>query len=1141
MLSRTLLIFLTFRLLCAQSITGSITGNVLDPTDLAVTGARVTLRQAATGAARETLTDATGRFFFGSLQPGQYDLVIEAPGFKRLERRAIRLTAAETLGAGDLRLEVGAVSESVFVTAQGATVQTQSAERAGVLTGTQVESLAIRGRNVMSLLSLLPGVVDIGEPEQLSNGWNLNVNGGRRDTNNVSLDGATLNAIGNQFNSVVNVSMDAIAEVKVLLTNYQAEHGRLSGANVHMVTKSGTREFHGLGSYFKRHEQFNANEFFNNYSGLPKARYRFNVWNYNIGGPVYLPGRFNVNRDRLFFFWSQEFWPLTVPQPLTRRTVPAELERQGDFSRSLDVNNRLIVIRDPTTGQPFAGNLIPRPRIDANGQALLKVFPLPNFLDRGVSGGNYNYIFQDEQSTPLRTETLKLDYHLRPSDILTFNYTHRRDEQEGSFNVSGGGTNYDQLRQTSLNEGRIYILRYQRIFRPTLINETNSSYSNRPWNNTIRPDDLRHNQRSQAGFTLGQFNPRNNPLDFVPNTVFGGVPNDARTNLDSRTPLTTTHEIFTFSNNLTKTFSGHTLKAGFYFDRIWADNQATAGAFNGAFDFSRNVNNPLDTNYAYSNAALGVFNSYTELTERPFPTARVSNIEWFVQDNWRVSPRLTLDFGMRFYLLPHSFIDGDRISGFLAARYNPAKAVRLIEPAIVNNQRVGRHPGTGQILPASLIGAIASGAGDPGNGMISHVLDPAIPGALMEDRGVHLGPRAGFAWNVFGNSKTAIRGGFGLFYTRMSQGNVLYSYTIQTPFVQSPTVFFSTMPTLLSSTGYLFPTNVLGLDLQGKVPTVMNYSLSIQQDVGFSTVVDIGYVGSLGRHLLWARNLNAIPFGANFDPRNLDPTTGRPLPPAFLRTYAGYNTVEMREPGATSNYHSLQVTANRRFARGLEFGGSWTWSKAMDFVDGDTGVVSTLIPVRVWNYGLAGFDRTHVLKLNWLYDLPNRAWPSRIVRFSLNNWQWSGIVTFSSGQPFGVGFSTTTGIDITGSPTDGARIVVTGNPVLPKSERTFDRFFNTSVFRLPAVGTAGNAAKTLIRGPGINNFDLAFYKNFPIRESIRLQFRGELYNAFNHSQFDGVDNGARFDPQGIQVNQRFGQITSARPARRIQLALRFYF
>jgi len=1126
----------------AQTITGTITGTVKDPSNLPVAGAEVRLTHQATGVERRASSNERGDFVFPSLQPGLYAVSVSAPGFKRLEKRDIALSASETLSVGELVLEVGAVAETVTVTAQAAIVQTASGERSGVVTSSQVEHLLIKGRNVHALLQLLPGVVDLADDDQPNRNFNLYVLGNRRNTNAFTLDGMALNAIGNNFNVLVGVSQDAVAEVKILVSNYQAEYGRMSGANVQIVTKSGTREFHGLGSYFKRHEQFNANNFFNNRLGLPKPRYRFNTWNYNLGGPVYIPGKFNRNRDKLFFFWSQEYWPLKIPRPVGQLTVPTELERAGDFSQSLDLNNRLITITDPATRQPFPGNRIPASRVDSNGQALLKVFPTPNFFDRSLSAGRYNYVFQTENRIPQRTETLKLDYPANSNNIFFINYTAYHDVQEGAIGIpSSGSTNWPQMRKTFNNQGKAVITRYQRIFSPSLINELNVGFIHRPANDEVKPEEVRKNQRDTVGFKLGQFNPSANPLNMIPNATFGGVTNAANLAIEGRFPLVTTHDSMSVTNNLTKTLPGHTVKGGFYADRIWR-NASNAVNFNGSFDFGRNVSNPLDTGYAYANAALGVFNSYTEASRRPFLHFRVSNIEWFLQDNWKLTRRLTLDYGMRFALVLPLFERDNLVSGFVPDRFDPARQVRLIEPRRIGGQRVGVHPVTGQSYPAAAIGAIAPGVGDPSNGMLVTSAERNYPRSLIDNRGVHYGPRMGFAWDLKGDGRTALRGGFGIFYNRQNLDAVLNPFTTQTPLVDNPVVYYSTLATLLSSAGLLFPQAVLGLDRNGYVPTAMNFSFSVQQNVGFGTVVDMGYVGSLGRHLMWQRNLNAIPFGANFDPRNADPSNpATPLPQAFLRPLIGYNNINFREWASSSNYHSLQVNATRRFARGFGFGAAWTWSKAMDFNDDDTGSVSTLVPVRVWNYGLASYDRTHVVKLNWLWDVPALPVRGRLWDRLVNHWQVSGIASFVSGAPLGVGFSTTVAMDITGSPTDGARIKVTGNPVLPKSQRTFSRNFRTEVFALPEIGTIGNAAKTLLRGPGINNWDVAVFKNIPVRESVRAQFRAEFYNAFNHTQFSAFDSTARFDPQGRQVNARFGEFTAARNPRQIQLALRLYF
>ncbi len=1126
----------------AQTITGTMLGTIHDPSGLAVPGAEVLLRYTATQAERKAVSNEQGDFVFTSLQPGEYELTVTLPGFKTAERKAIRLSASETLSLGKIALEVGAPEEKITVTAEGTSVQTASSERSGSITSNQVDQLLIKGRNVTSLLALLPGVVDLADSDSPDRNFNIYVQGGRRNTNAFMLDGMSLNAIGNNFNVLVGVSQDAVAEVKIMLSNYQAEYGRMSGANIQIVTKSGTRDFHGLFSYFKRHEQFNANNFFNNRLGVVKPRYRFNTWNYNIGGPVTIPKLFNQNRDKLFFFFSQEYWPLKVSLPIGRLTVPTELERTGDFSQSLDVNSKLIVVKDPTTGLAFPGNRIPSTRLDANGQALLKFFPLPNFSDRSISGGQYNYIFQTDNSTPQRTETLKIDYNINANNLLFGNFTTYSDVQTGAMSIpSSGSTNWPQMRKTFNNQGKSWITRYQRIFSPTLINELTVGYIHRPADDLVDDTELKRNLRETVGYRQNQFNPTSNPLGVIPNATFGGVTSPANLAIEGRFPLVTTHDSFSLTDNLTKIIGGHTVKGGLYIDRIWR-NASNAVNFNGSYDFGRNANNPLDTGYAYSNAILGIFNSYTEASRRPFLHFRLSNVEWFLQDSWKVNRRLTLDLGMRFALIYPLFEEDNLVSGFVPERFNPAKQVRLIEPRMVGGKRVGVNPVSGEVYPAATIGSIAPNVGDPVNGMVVTSQDSSYPRALIDDRGLHYAPRVGFAWDVFGNARTALRGGFGMFYNRQNLDTVLNGFTTQAPLVQNPVITYGTMATMLSNTGLLSPQNVLGIDRSGKIPTVMNFSLSLQQKIGFGTVVDAGYSGSLGRHLLWQRNLNSIPFGANFDPKNMDPTlSATVMPQAFLRPMIGYNNINIREWASTSNYHSLQVSANRRFARGVQFGASWTWSKSLSYNDDDTGNVSNLIPVRIWNYGLTTFDRTHAFKINWVWDIPKVPGNNVLTRWVLHDWQLSGIASFSSGAPLGVGFSTTTAVDITGSPTDGARIDVVGNPVLPKSQRTFSQNFDTKVFRLPAKGTYGNSAKTVIRGPGINNWDVAIFKNIPLHERLRLQFRAEFYNFFNHTQFSALDTTARFDPSGAQVNSRLGEFTTARNPRQIQFALRLQF
>ncbi len=1130
-----------------QIVTGSIVGTVQDPGGLAVPAVKVILTQPATGLQRTAETNDSGTFVFSGLESGEYVLAVAKEGFKRAERRGLVLTTGERLPAGVITLELGAVAETVSVTAQAAALKTESAERAGVITGVQAENLMILGRNVDGLVGLLPGVVMTGDdPDSFSGGANYRVLGSRDRANSISVDGTPVTDTDSGGGKRLSVSQDAVAEVKILISNYQAEYGRMSGSNMLIVTKSGARDFHGLGSYFKRHEQFNASDFFDNRLGRRKPRYRFNTWTYNLGGPVYLPNRWNRNRDKLFFFWGQEYWP-TRNSNTANRTMPTELERGGDFSRSLDVNDKLIVIQDPANRTPFPANTIPRSRLDPSGQSLLKLLPMPNYLNRSISKGSYNYVYTNETQQPERTDTLKVDYNLTNNHSVVGSYSGYYPTTTG-FITNGVNGNWPQMRYSYLAPTRTIGLRYTAIFTPTLVNEFGAGWLYRKETNEVAKEDLQRDLRTTVGFLAGQFHPENNPLGLIPNASFGGVPSAPTIGFDGRFPFNFFQNVVNLDEKLTLIRGAHTFKGGLYYEYFDRNMPVQGLVFNGSVGFGRNVNNPLDTGYAFANAALGVFDSYSEATAKPTMHPRANVLNFFTQDNWKITSRLTLDYGLRGSWMPPIYDKYGQMAGFVPSRYDPAQGVSLIRPGLdASRKRVGVHPATGQLYPATLIGAIAPGTGNTANGMVQAALDKSYPRALRESQGVVWEPRVGFAYNLFGNGKTAIRGGFGMVHDEesMAQG---YKWLIaQPPIVFTPIINYGELKNLLSSSGLLFPSDVLGRDRNARMPLVMNYSLAIQQNVGFDTVLDVAYVGALGRSLYWTRMTNPVPFRANFNPANADPTLARgPLPPAFLRPLQGYNDINISGNGASSNYHSLQVSANRRFTRGMQFGAAWTWSKAMDVCEEDrpnqaASTISPFLPVRVWNYGLASWDRTHVVKINYLYELPKVPWSNPVVKYALNGWQFAGITTFQSGAPSGVGFATTTATDTTGTPSQGARVVVTGNPVLPKSERTFSRFFRTDVFRMPAAGTFGNAAKTLIRGPGINNWNASIMKHFPVHERSQLQFRLEMYNAFNHTQFDALDTTARFDPAGNQVNARLGEFTSSRSPRRMQMGLRFVF
>jgi hypothetical protein len=539
---------------------------------------------------------------------------------------------------------------------------------------------------------------------------------------------------------------------------------------------------------------------------------------------------------------------------------------------------------------------------------------------------------------------------------------------------------------------------------------------------------------------------------------------------------------------------------------------------------------------------LGNFNTLRQSSERDRMRARNGILEGFVQDTWKVSRRVTLDIGMRISDITPIYDANNMLSGFAPWLYDPSQKVRLIQPGFdAKNVRIGVNPATGTTYPAALIGALVPGVGNPYDGLVSLPQNPNYPRGLT-NQGWVLGPRIGFAWDVTGTGKMAIRGGFGIGYDRESMDAAYKPFSGQAPIVLTPTVQYGQLGQLATNTtAYLFPSSVSGRYLNERVPRGENFSISVQRSVGYGTVLDLAYVGALGRHLYWQHDLNPVPAGADFKTANIDPTTGKALQNTFLTPITGYASIRMVEPASSSNYHSMQFSAKRRFAKGLQLGGAWTWSKSMDFNDGDTGSVNNLVPIRTWNYGFAGFDHTHIIKINYVYDLPKLAGGNPVAKAVLNGWQVSGITTFQSGAPMSVGW-TTSGFavpDISGTPSQGARIQVNGNPVLPKSQRAFTQFFNTGVFSIPAVGTFGNAGRYLLRGPGLNNWNMGVMKAFRLHERLAGQFRWEMYNAFNHTQFTGVNSSASFNAQGQQVNSLFGSYTSAASPRIMQFALRF--
>ncbi|MCC6585541.1 MAG: carboxypeptidase regulatory-like domain-containing protein [Bryobacterales bacterium] len=1149
MIIACVLMFLGSSWMLAQSIMGSVSGRVVDPSGNVIVGAPVILRNERTSDVRNANTNELGAFTFPSVQPGVYTLRIEQQGFQSMERTGMNLSANERLALGDIALSIGAVTEKVTVQAVGETVQTASSDHSAELTSSQINMVLVRGRDVMSLLRTMPGVTYTSDTDAVGEnlGTNFpNVQGGRYEWNTLNVDGLAGNDLGNPYTGSSSINLDAISDVKVLLNNYQAEYGRNGGAFINVVTKSGTQEFHGSAYWYKRHEMLNANNFFNNLNKVAKPVYRYNTLGVTIGGPVYIPGKFNSNKDKLFFFYSLEDWGSKSPRPLQQTTVPTALERSGNFSQTLDVSGALIPIRDPSAGTPFPGNIIPASRINKNGQVLLNVFPQPNALDRSVTRGAYNYNFAQSWEIPKRQHLFKIDYLPTGKDRFSVRGSTWRADNQGYGAPAGGRATWDEILSRYLFRYPSLVVNYTRTISPTMVNEFSGGVGySKEQATPINDADLQKLNRTALGMTLKQFYPQNNPLNFIPMASFGGVPAAADIGWDGRFPMRGADTTFNFSDNFSWIRGTHAFKFGIFADR-GREYEGEDGTFAGNFAFQRDINNPLDANYAYANAVLGNYYSYVESTSRPGYNGRSTILQWFAQDTWKVNRRLTLDIGFRFvWFTPWTQKNGTS-AAFSVERYQASKAPALYYPALDSNgRRVARNPLTGELSIPPLIGVYVPNSGDPINGMVVGT-DSTYPSGFKDQQPVQVEPRVGFAYDVFGNGKMAIRGSFGTFHnTRTVGGPPVVASKFNPPRQYNPTLYYGNMDSMQGASSYLSPPGtVYGFERASKTPTLYSYSFGVQRALGAGTVVDVSYVGNVTRHVLQIRNLNLVPYGARFLPQNADPTNPSTwLNDNYFRPYPGYGNINYYENGGTTNYNSMQVTLNRRFTKSLQFGLSYTWSKAMDFSTNEQATVSTYAPRRVWNYGKAAFDQTHNMVLNYIWDVPklSKRWDNVGTRLVFDNWQVAGFTAFVSGQPSGVGFSTVDGAEITGGG-DGARIVVTGKAPLSHGDRTMLRWFDTSVFQRTPRGSMGNAPKDVFRLPGINNWDISLFKNFPIKSEARyLQFRFEMYNAFNHTQFQSVDSTARFDVQGNQVNTRFGQVTAARAARVIQLSLRFAF
>lgn len=1049
-------------------------------------------------------------------------------------------------------------------------IKTESGEQGSTINNEQLQNLAVNGRNYLDLIKLTPGVVvTTGFAVSGPGGFgNISIAGTRQNQHNLTIDGTTNVDTGSNGTQHIALSLDNIAEFKLLTSNYQAEYGRSAGGDIKIVTKSGTNEFHGTGFYFHRHEQFNANSFYNNANGRigdpntgiernPRNFFRYNQQGYNIGGPISLPKKIfgplgsDKLKEKLFFFWSQEWQEQLVPQASRLSRVPTALEAAGNFSATRDGNGNQIYIKDPlltgtcnATSQAacFPNNTIPANRINANGTKILNLFRrFENAPLGGVDNGfRYNHNSQLSVSYPRKENSIRLDYNISENTRTYIRYTRDADQQIMPYGLGWtGGSNqipFDNLifKQAPAWNGTLNVTS---TLSPTLTNEFIFGASQ----NNLTLDPTVENAASYSGIGFNFALPFSGyPETQWFNITFGGIANNnfGGTTGYSQFPYKNSNTTFDIYDNLSKVWGTHTLKTGFYYQRSRKDQAAGDSA---AISFSHNVNNPNNAQHPYANALLGEFDTFRQPNIGVFQGQyRSTNVEFYAQDNWRVNNRLTLDYGMRFNLIYPQFDARQQDYYFDPSRFDPRKTVRLYNRAANGQSFDPANPNT--LLPAYLIGRIVPGSGDPFNGQVGSK-DGYFPGGI-KSRGIQYGPALGFAYDVFGTKKTVVRGGYRIGYDRVSGNALIFPAVGQPPLFINPTFNFGNLATVGANTGQiaLGTTSVIGGEPEGHLANVQSFSLQVQQDMPGKMVLSVAYVGTLSRHLQELVNLNYIPYGTLFTKAAQDPsryaggvvpdeqpnlpqiyrdagvkfTGANALPADFLRRYPGYANINWRTFGGSANYHSMQVTLNRKFTGNFNYGLAYTWSKAMGTANADGDFINPVCS-RCADYRRLAFDRTHVVTINYDWRLPGFKNSNWLLKGVTNGWQITGITQFLSGQPEDVG----AGIQnlsinqlIGGSWTEATRGYFTA---APQSNLSPEKYFNFDAIRLPSVAEAlaakGAFPRNFLVRPGINVTDLSVFKNFGLGGDGKrnLQLRVEAFNVFNHAQFSDMNRGVTWN------------------------------
>jgi len=1150
-LRQRVFLFLLFLALppLASAQEATIVGTVTDPSGRIVPGASITVTNAQTGAVRTLLTNDAGQYVAPDLPIGKYDLQLESPGFQVEESKGIVLNVNDRVRV-DVQLKIGGKSEVVVVESNGIALQGDSGEQSSLVSGQQISELSTNGRSIYTYMVLTTGAAslmpDFQPPTSLGALANASFNGNRPGHNLFLLDGGENYDRGSGGSSIIMPSIDAIAETQILTSNYSAEYGLSSGATISSALKSGTKTFHFSLWEFFRNDALDARNYFNA-APAPVAELRYNLYGFNAGGPVTFAKFYNPNKTKTFFFYNMEWRKLIQAQTLNQ-PVPLPSTYGGDFSAaglSVDQLHAPAVCQisaaiqaqfasagqalsgctggapDPMKEVPFNNNVIPASLLDANAQALLTaggkyggIFPAPTNGNSFIGGNNL--------PINAREEIVRIDENL--SDKFTvFGHLVAEQVSQSSGTTFFSGDNVPTIGTNVGNPSYAVVVHATDVISPNLVNEVSFNYDGNRI--TLLPLGL---VSAPPNFKFNRFFTGPNTDNRIPSIVLLGSTGSTYTS--GITPWYNSANDYQFRDDVSWTKGRHQFKMGgslMLFQKVQEGFQQTQGAF--IFD-------GFYTGNDFSDYLLGYANTYFEDAVQDTGHWNNVSIALYFQDNYRVNKRLTLNLGLRWDGIPHTYEANNQMSNFYPNLYNPADAA-ILNPG---DQTISPNsPGLGTSPNSVLAGQqlYVNGVGICG----IHLPSGCVNGAWL-----NFGPRLGFAYALTGSGKTVLRGGYGIMYERV-QGNDVYEMAGNVPFsagVAFPNVSLSDPRTsVLTGTAVqasIPVSNLVGLNRnEYAAPRSSQFSLGIQHAIG-QTILSVAYVGSQNRHQNFLSE-------TNLPPQNL--LLGFVTNGALAQTYnasvpyRGYTSVAMAQDEANGNYNSVQVSSRGTALKNdLTWQIGYTYSHTNDSFSGNSSggdLYAVSNPYEGWkyDYGPSAFDIRNIFFTNFVCQVPLlRNSNNHLLRTTVSGWEISGIVAATSGAPLNIGLAGQNVASIV--PNTANRPNVSG-PL--KNPHTVNQWFDTSVFSVPAPGTWGDEPVNGVRGPGRDNWNISVFKNFLLNEdrSSNLQFRAEIFNIWNHPQWIGdTFNG------GISTNygaSNFGAVTAAHDPRTIQVALKFSF